>query len=55
MPADKFGRNGYRTIAVYTRTNIANLTNSIYLYMNCHIVKNVADPLSNQDVQTRII
>ena len=28
MPVDKFGRNGDRTIAVYTGINIANLTNS---------------------------
>ena len=28
MPVDKFGRNGDRTTTVYTRINIANLTNS---------------------------
>ena len=27
MPVDKFGRNGDRTITVYTGINIANLTN----------------------------
>ena len=28
MPVDKFGRNGDKTTPVYTRINIANLTNS---------------------------
>ena len=60
MPVDKFRRNGNRTTTVYTEINIANLTN-IFLRtdggntairaidMNSNIIKNVADPLSNQD------
>ena len=28
MPVDKFGWNSHRTIPVYTRINIANLTNN---------------------------
>ena len=64
MPVDKFGRNGDRTIPVYTGIDIANLTNSflrrdggnttvwaISMYYN--IIKNVADPLSNRDVATK--
>ena len=65
MPVDKFGRNGDRTTTVYTGINIANLTN-IFLRreggniaigaidLNSNIIKNVADPLSNQDVATKI-
>ena len=61
MPVDKFGRNGDRTTTVYPGINIANLTNrrdggktaigAINVYS--HIIKNVADPLSNQDVATK--
>ena len=65
MPVDKLGRNGDRTTPVYTGINIANLTNSFLrrdggkfatgaLNMNSHIIKNVVDPLSNQDVATKI-
>ena len=61
MPVDKFGRNGN---AVYTGINIANLTNSFLrrygdnsaieaIDMNHNIIKNVADPLSNQDVASK--
>ena len=61
MPADKFGRNGDRTTTVYTGINITNLTNSFLrrdggntaigaIDMNSNIIKNVSDPLSNQDV-----
>ena len=61
MTVDKFGRNGDRTTTVYTGINIANLTNSFLrrdggntaigaIDMNCTIIKNVADPVSNQDV-----
>ena len=64
MPVDKFGRNGDRATPVYTGINIANLT-MIFLRrdevntaigaidMNSNIIKNVSDPLSNQDVLTK--
>ena len=64
MPVDKFGRNGDRTTPVYTAINIANLTNSFIrrdggntaigtIDMNSHIIINVEDPLSYQDVATK--
>ena len=64
MPVNKFGRNGDRTTQVYTEINIANLTNSFLRRdggntaigandMNNNIIKNVADPLSNQDVASK--
>ena len=64
MPVDKFGRNGDRTISVYVGINIANVTNSFLrrdggntaigaIDMNNNIIKNVMDPLSNQDVVTK--
>ena len=64
MPVDKFGRNGDRTITVYTGINIADLTNSFLrtdgdntaieaIDMSSNIVKKVSDALSNQDVATK--
>ena len=64
MPIDKFGRNCDKATPVYTGINIANLTNSFLVRdggnpaigtmdMNSHIIKNVTDPLSNQDVATK--
>ena len=61
MPVDKFGRNGD---TVYTGIYIANLTNSFLridggntaisvIDLNSHIMKSVADSLSNQDVATK--
>ena len=58
MLVDKIGRNGDRATPVYTGINIATLTNSFLrrdggntaigtIDMNSHIIKNVADPLSN--------
>ena len=65
MPIDIFGRNGDRTTPVYTGINIVNLTNSFLrrdggntaigaIDMNSNIIKNVSDPLSNQDVESKI-
>ena len=64
MPVDKFGRNGDRTTTVYTGINIANLTNSFLrrdgvstaigaIYLNNNIIKNISDPVSNQDIATK--
>ena len=63
MPVDKFGRNGGRTTTVFTGINIANWTNRFQrrdegntaieaIDMNSHIIKHVADTLSNYDVAT---
>ena len=64
MSVDKFGRNGDRATPVYTEINIANLTNTFLrrdggntaigaIDMNSNIIKNVANPLCNQDVVTK--
>ena len=64
MPVDKFGRNCERTTTVYTGIKIANLTNRFLrrdggntaigaIDMNNNIIKNVADPLTYQDVATK--
>ena len=62
MPVDKFGRNGDRAATtVYAGINITNLTNSFLrrdggntameaIDLNSNIIKNVSDPVSNQDV-----
>ena len=64
MPVDKFGRNGDRATPVYTGINITNLINTFLrrdggttaiwaIDMNNIAIKNVSDPLTNQDVATK--
>ena len=64
MPVDKFGRNGDSTTPIYTGINIANLTTSFLrrdggntaieaIDINSNIIKNLWDPLSNQDVANK--
>ena len=63
MSVDKFGRNGDRATPVYTGINIIHLTNTFLrrdggntvigaIDMNNNTIKNVSDPVSNQDVAT---
>ena len=64
IPLDKFGRNRDRTTTVYVAINIAHLTNSFLrrdggntaigaIDINNNIIKNVAGPLTYQDVATK--
>ena len=64
MPVDTFGTNGDRKAPVHIGINTANLTNSFprrdggitaigAIDMNCHIIKNMADPLSNHAAETK--
>ena len=66
MLVDKFGRNDDRTTTVYTGINIANLTNGFLrsggdnpalgaIHLNSNIIKTVSNPVSNQDVVTKIM
>ena len=61
MPVGNFWINGDRATSVYTGINVANLTKSFLrrdgsnttigaIDINSNIIKNVADPLSNQEV-----
>ena len=58
MPVENVERNGDRTTTVYSRINIANLTNSFLrrdggitaigaIDLNSNIIKNLSDPVSN--------
>ena len=64
MPVDKFRRNWDRATPVYTGINRTNLTNNCLrrdgrntaigaIDMNGNTIKNVSDPLTNQDVATK--
>ena len=64
MPVVKFGRKDDRATPVYTGINITNWTNTFprrdggnaaigAIDINSNIIKNAADPLSNQDVVTK--
>ena len=64
MPEEKLGRIGDITTSVYNGIDIASLANSFLrrdggntaigaIDMNSHIIKNVANQLSNQDIATK--
>ena len=66
MLVEKFGRTSDRTTPVYTGINIANVTNTFLrtdedntaigtTNVNFHIIKNVSDQLSNQDVAQTLL
>ena len=60
MPGDKFGRNGdslywnkYRKLTNSFLRRDGDSTAIGAIDMNSYIIKNLADPLSNQDVATK--
>ena len=54
MPVDKFWRNSDRATPVYTGIRRDGGKIAIgTIEMNSHIIKNVAEPLANQDVASK--